>query len=1038
MKLPEIIDNRKFLLKDVINHIIKKSTHVKIAAGYFYLNGFDIVKDNINPNCILDIVIGVETDRKTAETIKLGYDAKLIEDTIYNMSSDLSNLDINQIDKIYSLFELIKEGRVKFKIYTKDKFHSKGYIFDITYCDDYDDSIAIVGSSNFSKRGLGETSNKNSNTELNAVLKQPSAVKEVKEWFDDIWNESQDFNIELLKIIENNLEFNLLANSPFDIILKSLYMLYKESCIFNDVSNSINLDELADFQKIAVNRAISILNIYNGVIIADSVGLGKTYIAKGILKHFSQNNLNALIICPASLKNNWIKECKSLDSYITIISQEYLGKNGLDYNLINNIQVILIDEAHNFRNNNAERFKELIKVSMGKKIIELTATPINNSVLDLYNIMTLFLKEDEFKIKYGISKLENIFKDYDTQKDKVNTILSEIMIRRSRSFIKKKYGKDNKLIVNGKEFKFPKRHIKTINYSLSSVYGSDIFFNIALLLENLNLPIVSLENISITQENNAIGLMKKMLLKRFESSVYSFKESILKQRNYCSMLLTCIDNGFLIPKEDCLLNESIENIDDRYKIYTYEYTGDISSLSTKIINDFNDFNDIINMIDSITPNKDIKLQTLISILNSDLYGKKVIIFTEFRDTAVYLKQHLTKSFSDLVIEEIDSKSNFNKQQIVSRFAPKANDYELSLNEKEIDILITTDILSEGQNLQDCNILINYDLTWNPVRIIQREGRIDRITTEHNNIYISNFMPENELDKILNLVENINRKISYINSTVGNESKILTNDEIITEKTFNDNSIDDDTENLRKMINSDNIDEFLDELETESTDLFPSEEYMQDDYRSYILNNSLLKNKAKNLPDAIYSIKKCDKHSGVYMYFKSSYGDYWLLYDNKTDKFITNKEYIYAILSEGNNLKSKPLNRTFNFDTNIILEKGRCYVESQIKKIINGQLSISEISLEQKYLAERVNSMLLDNTKYRIRLSKELKALRRKLKTPLHKGTLLKIKSLNIEEMDNDTLALNLNEILGYLNDLPTNINTFNDIDINLICYEILI
>ncbi|MEC0305018.1 SNF2-related protein, partial [Terribacillus saccharophilus] len=276
---------------------------------------------------------------------------------------------------------------------------------------DIQESYAIVGSSNFSKRGLGDNVNQN-NTELNALLRQPSAVNEVKKWYSEIWDEAEDFNSELLRIINNNLNVEFLKNSPFDILLKTLYEYLKDDSLFDDIE-FLNLEDLTEFQAFAVKKAIQILINFNGVIIADSVGLGKTYVAKGILRYLVQTDNIILIICPSTLKPMWEKETANFKDNIKVITQESIGREGIPASLSECVDAILIDEAHNFRNETANRHKELVKVTMGKKVIQLTATPVNNSIFDLYNLLTLFLKDDDFKNSYGITKLRDIFNNYD-------------------------------------------------------------------------------------------------------------------------------------------------------------------------------------------------------------------------------------------------------------------------------------------------------------------------------------------------------------------------------------------------------------------------------------------------------------------------------------------------------------------------------------------------------------------------------------------------------------------------------------------------
>jgi len=1034
--IPEIVDNRQVLLKDVINTLIKNTSHARFAAGYFYLSGFEIIRENVKPDSKIDIVIGVETDEITATTIQEGYDQrqqKIKNRIILKMTESIEYISEDAKEGINTLIQLIRKGNIDVKIYTKEKFHSKAYIFDVEYDNGaIKDSYAIVGSSNFTRRGLGTGSGGGSNTELNAVLRQPSAVKEVKKWFDNIWDESEDFNIELLNIIDNNFKFKKLEYTPFDIILKSLYELYKNDEIYKNL-DKLNLDELAEFQQIAVYRAISILNKYNGVIIADSVGLGKTYVAKGLLQYFDGLGKNVLIICPASLRSMWQNETKGIEVKVSIISQESIGMHGLSNELTSKVDAIIIDEAHNFRNENASRFRELVRHTMGKKVVQLTATPINNSIFDLYNIMTLFIKEDEFKDKLGIASVREVFKNYPAEKDYVDNILSEIMIKRSRNFIKKKYGKNNELIVKGRKLKFPKRHIKTINYSIADVYGEDIYDSIADRLERLYLPVISEEKLTAQQEALIIGLVRKTFLKRLESSVEAFRKSIKKQMKYCELLLDSIGKGYLICKKYAMENIIQDaDIDLNKTISIEEYEGDINELINNVQSDYDDFKYMFDIVSKINVNKDVKLQALINKLNGELRNKKVIIFTEYTDTARYIYESI-KYKVEGVIEQLDGEKKKSKERIVKRFAPKANNYDVKDGEG-IDILITTDVLSEGQNLQDCNILINYDLSWNPVRIIQREGRIDRVTTEFDDIYIYNFMPEDKLEDLLNLVDRINNKIKYITETIGSESKILSEDEIIKDKVFND----EDTDSLRELSRAENKSAFISKLEEQKDDMVPTEEYMREDYKNLVFTNSLNKQRAEKLPDGIYSIKKSDKHKGVYMYYKVGDKNFWLFYDYLSNRFITNKAKIYKIISEGSYLDIKPLKRKVDMDVDQILQKGKEFVNSRVQNIIQSQMAVTRISKVQKDIAERVEKMFF-KAKYRSRITKEQRKIRQKLKKPLHRGTLMKLKELKIEKMSDDELLKSLDKILSYIElDEMDNNNNLRDRDIELICYEILV
>lgn len=1034
-EIPEIIDNRNTLLKDTINNLIKYANKVDIATGYFYLNGFNLIKENINQNCQINIIIGNETNSLTAHEISKGYGLKK-EFILNSMEKDLSYLDEEQKQRVYELSELIRDGKINFKIYVKDKFHSKAYIFDVSYNGIIDKQYAIVGSSNFSMSGLGDIDARVINTELNAVLHQPSSIKEVKKWFNEIWEESEDFNEQLLSIIDNNVEVEKVDYSPFDILLKTLFEYLKEDKIFEEIQ-ALKLDDLTEFQAFAVKKAIQILETYNGVIVADSVGLGKTYVAKGLLRYFSMQEMKTLIICPASLRSMWEYQAEELNINIGIITQESIGRDGISNEKIQNIGVIIIDEAHNFRNEGANRHKELIKVTMDKKVVQLTATPVNNSIFDLYNILTLFLKDDDFKNKYGIAKLRDIFNYYEDKKDEVANILNEVMIRRSRTFIRKKYGnKEKALLVNGKEIKFPSRHLKKISYSISDLYGENIFNEIANIIENLHLPIITKDSLSEGQQFYNKALVKTMFLKRFESSVEAFRYSIMKQIKYCDLLLSSIDEGYLITKKEVmedLDSDGYDILDFVTKIKITDYQGNIEDLINQVKIDKVNLSNIISLIADIDHEKDVKLQTLINHIRINQKrnkNNKLLIFTQFKDTARYLYKHiLDNNFG--IVSEIDSKTNQNnrKEKVVAQFAPNANPDFFNPDKPEIDILISTDILSEGQNLQDCNTIINYDLTWNPVRIIQREGRIDRITTNHDNIYILNFIPDDKLDSILKLTKRLAEKIKYINETIGNESRIISDDEILIDKVFNEK----DYEQIQKVNDEDQT--LLDELEQERDNIIPSEEYIYEDYKELLFNNETNMEYVSTLPDGIYSIRKSETHKGVFMYYKVASESYWLFYEINNNELKTSKAEIYKLISTGNYLKSKPIKRTINFNVEVILELGKKYVTDQLNNIAQVQVTSSEIDKVQKDIAERLEKIFA-KTKFRSRITIEQRKIRKKLKRPLHKGTISRLKTIDFASLSDEELVNKLDEILEYIDLEESNVNINDDNEVRLISYEL--
>src|SRR5699024_767700 len=327
--------------------------------------------------------------------------------------------------------------------------------------------------------------------------------------------------------------------------------------------------------------------------------------------------------------------------------------------------------------------------------------------------------------------------------------------------------------------------------------------------------------------------------------------------------------------------------------------------------------------------------------------------------------------------------------------------------------------------------INYDLTWNPVRIIQREGRIDRITTNHDEIYIYNFIPDDKLDSILNLTQRLAKKIEYINETIGNESRIISDDEILIEKVFNEKH-----QNQIKRINEEDQ-TILDELEQEGEDILPSDEYIYEDYKELIYSNESNRKFAELLPDGIYSIKRSDTNKGVFIYYQTSNTDYWLFYDAKSNEFRTNKSEIYKLISTGYYLKSKPINRRINMNIKEILKLGEQYVINHLNNIAQIQVASTEIDIVQKNIAARLESVF-SKAKFRNRITREQRGIRKKLKNPLHRGTINQLKAINLSSMNDEELISKLDKILEYINLEEKKKSQQKNNDIRLICYEVFI
>jgi len=818
-------------LKSYINY----SEKINIASGYFFIGGFNELIAELKKLKEIRLLISTTSNKDTVEEIALGYRYRDdIEDKINKSSRKLNKrerdiligntridlkfttetadvTDENE-ETIKSLADFIKEKKLHVKVYLKGKLHSKAYILDYKkhLFDEHgnkikinEDGIAIVGSSNFTLAGLTH------NTELNVLIEGNDEHSYLIKWFEKLWDESEDFSSEFFEELNNSWALNY--PTPYEVYLKILYHIVKDRI---EDSEELALEEseifidLARFQKIAVGQAINILEKYSGVFISDVVGLGKSFIGSALIDYYHKRGKRALIICPPRLEDMWKHYNDYYDLGAEILSMGMLSQENGFYvvNRYRDKEIILIDESHNFRNSENNRYRNILEFLVQheakdrKKLILLTATPQNNSPMDVYN--------QETDIPITPPNLREFMNEVIDKNVSFQMLLQRLLIRRTRKHIKKYYPDEK---INGKPIIFPKRNIpEPILYSIENVYQTmydeilDYFRRLTFARYNLysyvkqpfrnKSPYRELQNAG----KNLRGFLKILLLKRIESSVFAFKATIINliriHRNYLygidklSMLPIGDEVQKLIYKggdftDDSLdfsgeLEELILKSKEQYEISCFE----IERLKADLNNDLSILESINAIIKNITPDRDEKLKKLRDKINEirKIKGKneKILIFSQYADTTTYLWRHLKDEFGKEICE-VNSDSK-NLIRIVNRFAPIANEADKDERKKPINILVSTDVLSEGQNLQDCSIVINYDIHWNPVRLIQRVGRVDRIGSKKAEIDIFNFFPEAKLEENLRIGERVSRRIQEIHNVFGEDGKYLDDREILNE------------------------------------------------------------------------------------------------------------------------------------------------------------------------------------------------------------------------------------------------------------------
>lgn len=713
-------------------------------------------------------------------------------------------------------------------------------------------------------------------------IRHPKPFSEsILDEFESIWND-KNITEDIQEEIIENIESAFKENSPELIYYFGLYNVFKEylenldeDYMPNELTgfkDSKAWNTLYDFQKDAANAIINKLELYNGCILADSVGLGKTFTALAVIKYYELRNKSVLVLCPKKLSENWNTYRSNYSSnilsedrlrydvlYHTDLSRERGESNGLNLEKLNwgNYDLIVIDESHNFRNGGQTYLKDdqdvdnrynillkkVIRSGVKTKVLMLSATPVNNKFLDLKNQIALSYEGNsellEQKLDIGKS-LDLIFRDAQgeynkwakleknerTTKELLDNIdldffevLDSVTIARSRNHIKKYY--DLEAIGN-----FPKR-LKPISIreNISDLEGAVNYSEIYEILKSLNLMIYSPtfflhaskaykydvksgKGNNLSQAGRETGLKKLMginLLKRLESSINSFQITLTKVKSYIEFTLEKIEEyeknkstGKLIDLTD--IQEKDLDLDDQNtdlftvgrKIKIDLKDMDVTTWKTYLEKDFENLELLTSMIKDITPEYDNKLNRLKELIEEkiknpiNIDNKKVIVFTAFADTAMYLYENLSNYLKDnydlesaMVTGTIPGKSTIkglpvDLDNVLTRFSPISKGG--NLEKKPIDILIGTDCISEGQNLQDCDYLINYDIHWNPVRIIQRFGRIDRIGSKNEEIQLVNFWPDVELDEYINLKGRVESRMTATVLTSTGDDNPLTPEE----------------------------------------------------------------------------------------------------------------------------------------------------------------------------------------------------------------------------------------------------------------------
>ena len=742
-----------------------------------------------------------------------------------------------------------------------------------------EEQVAYMPINGFTTVDLGCERGNNSYNMVNRI-EAPFATQYIQ-LFDTLWNDKAKMQ-DVTDVVVENISSVYNENSPEFIYFITLYHVFSE--FLDDISEDVLPNEatgfkqskiwsmLYDFQRDAVLAIINKLEKYNGCILADSVGLGKTFTALAVIKYYENRNKSVLVLCPKKLAANWntyrdnyVNNPIAVDRlnydvlFHTDLSRNGGTSNGLDLDRLNwgNYDLIVIDESHNFRNGEGgagthksdgeNRYqvlmRKVIRAGVKTKVLMLSATPVNNRFYDLRNQLALAYEGDADVMDQRLNTTKSIdeifrqaqraFNAWSELKPEQRTtdallrtldfdffeVLDSVTIARSRKHIERYYD-------TSEIGKFPER-LKPISLrpNLTDLNQAIDYNQIYELLSSLTLCIYTPSDYifpskldkymdrgkaNLTMQGREFGIQRLMsinLLKRLESSVFSFNLTLKRIWQLIHTTIEGIDHYEKYGNADITMYEAGESDFDMEDSNTDFFSVgkktkidledmDYKSWRKALQQDADNLELLILMVADITPEHDTKLQTLFRLLDDKMAhpinpgNKKVIIFTAFSDTAGYLYEHVSEYMQNrygldtaVITGAIDGKTTAKGlkptlNNVLTCFSPVSKDKAVLLpnNPTEIDVLIATDCISEGQNLQDCDYLINYDIHWNPVRIIQRFGRIDRIGSRNAYIQLVNFWPNMTLDDYINLKSRVETRMKITVMTATGDDDLINPEE----------------------------------------------------------------------------------------------------------------------------------------------------------------------------------------------------------------------------------------------------------------------
>ena len=870
-----IIDNRTTTVAEYLKRALANANDFSFVSAYFTIYGYELLAEQLDRVGDTRFLFG---DPTSVEYLDPSQDEpKSFELTERGLEP---NHTLHQKALAKQCAAWVSKDTVAVRSVSRANFlHGKMYLAASP-----NRATGVVGSSNFTKRGLGGSDRPN--LEINLATDDADTLTELQDWFNQLWNDqrlTKDAKQQVLDALER------LGGdyAPEAVYYKTLYELFRkdiEARLAGDAvadatgfSDSQIWNALYEFQKDGAKSAIAKLQAHNGCILADSVGLGKTYTALAVIKYFELRNERVLVLCPRKLFENWSlypaiyghRQNPFLEDRFgftvlahTDLSRDSGSSGGINLANFNwqNYDLVVIDESHNFRNDGGQRYRrlldEVIKAGARTKVLMLSATPVNTSLIDLRNQIYLMTegREDTFQQSLGVGNIRTLmataqrqFKAWETdqarqgRRDKAQLLenlgadflrlLGGVSISRSRRQIERFYADEMERVGQ-----FPKHEKPDNRYPRTDLKGELSYKDLAERIGEFKLSVYQpseyvtdparLQELADTRKSQnfnqqdserfLIGMMRTNFLKRLESSAHSLTLTLNRTVGKIDHLLDKIERYQMDSQSrDALVDADVlpdeDDEDEEFFVggnrRPYRLAElDLPCWKADLQLDKATLDAVRQRVAAITPERDGKLREIKQVVRdrarkptSDRDGNlnhKLLVFTTFKDTAEYLYENLTVLAAELGVnmalvsgDETHTTAGANDfNAILTNFAPRARNRGSADTDADIDLLIATDCISEGQNLQDCDTVLNYDIHWNPVRLIQRFGRIDRIGSRSQSVRMLNYWPTSDMDVYLKLESRVQARMALADIAASGDEDLFTKDDAQLELNFRDEQL----------------------------------------------------------------------------------------------------------------------------------------------------------------------------------------------------------------------------------------------------------